>query len=111
MDDLTFGLSDKAKKNLPLYGDNTDMCARGYFLSSDGDIYHECMHSYMNLEYYDKELTGKKRVLKALSNFLKGDIDVGLLVRAYHQIRMEEYAKDIRPKDYTKEYLKLAGVE
>lgn len=74
-------------------------------------IYHEVTDNYMNYEYYPLErLTGRRRILKALGNFLKGKIDVCLFARAYHQILTEEDAKDHMPREYTDEGLRLAGL-
>ncbi len=56
-------------------------------------------------------LTGVKRIQIALGNFLKGKIDVDLLVRAYHQIRAQEYAEAEFPRDYCSEILPLAGLK
>lgn len=91
-------------------GDTSDMNAWGYFQDPDGTIYYEVMHNYMNLEYYRGELTEKRRILKALSNFIKGEIDVELMCRAYHYLMCDEYTKDSIPRGFTDEGLKLAGV-
>ena len=91
--------------------DSSDMNAWGYFQNEDsGEIYYECMENYMDCEYYRGDLGGKRRVLTAMSNFLKGNIDVSLFARAYHQILLEEAAKDSRPRDITDEGLRLAGL-
>lgn len=105
---------EKDKKiyaNLFSYGDNSDMNAIGFFQNEDGSIYHEVMQNYMNCEYYRENLIGKRRILKALSNFIKGSIDESLFARAYHQILMEEYVKDNMPNYYTDEGLELAGLK
>ena len=57
-----------------------------------------------------ENLTGKLKILLALSNFLKGNIDISLFVRAYHQILLEESVKDNSPWEYTEEKLKLSGL-
>lgn len=106
-------LSEQHRERLKENGDTSDMCTGGYFLDEDGCLYAETSNSnYMDLEYYPVEqLTGVQRVLKALGNFLKDEIDVGLLVRAYHQIRMAEYAAAAMPRDYTEEGMILAGLK
>ena len=68
------------------------------------------MYNYMNLEYFRGELSGKKRILKALSNHIKGEIDVGLFANAYHKILCEEYAKSQNPWNITSEGLAAAGI-
>lgn len=80
--------SDKTKENIRKDGDSSDMCAGGFFLNEDGSIYGECMSNYMDLEFYNKDLTGSNRTLIALSNFLKDEIAPALFARAYHQIIM-----------------------
>ena len=97
---------DWTRKN----GDTSDMNAWGYFQDPDGTIYHEVMFNYMDLEYYRGELTGKRRILKALGNFLKGEIDIELMCRAYHYLMCDEYTKYSIPQGFTDEGLKLAGV-
>ena len=92
-------------------GDTTDMNAWGYFQYDDGTIYYEVMYNYMNLEYYRGELIGKRRIIKALSNFIKEKIDVVLFSNAYHYILGEEHLKENMPSGYTKEGLELAGIE
>ena len=102
--------SDKTKENIRKDGDSSDMCARGFFLNEDGGIYGECMSNYMDLEFYNKELTGSKRTLIALSNFLKDEIDPALFARAYHQIITTGYAENSIPLDYLKSGMILAGL-
>lgn len=79
-------------------------------MNEDGSIYGECMSNYMDLEFYDKELTDSKRTLIALSNFLKDKIDPALFARAYHQIIMAGYAENSIPHDYLKSGMILAGL-
>lgn len=66
---------------------------------------------YMDYEYYPTEkLTGNRRILLALSNFMKGKIDISLFVKAYHQIMLEESAIKQMPGEFSKEGLILAGL-
>ena len=67
-----------------------DMTACGYFVNDNGEVYGEVMHNYLSLEYYNEELIGIHRTLKALSSFFKNDIDIGLLMNAYSIILNEE---------------------
>lgn len=67
-----------------------DMTAYGYFQKENGEIYYECEHNYLALEYYPEELEGERRILKALSNYLKGKISIDLLMNSYHIILNEE---------------------
>ena len=102
---------DDARDWIRKDGDTTDMNAWGYFQYDDGTIYYEVMYNYMNLEYYRGELIGKRRIIKALSNFIKEKIDVVLFSNAYHHILGEEHLKENMPGGYTKEGLELAGFE
>ena len=103
-------------------GDYTDMNLYGYAMEdstaySDKSkshyigVYAEVWFNYMDLEYYRKELTGTDRVLKVISNWLKGEFgdDLCLLLAGYHRIMMEEYLSTTTPVMYTYEGLRLAG--
>ena len=74
----------------------------------DADDGRKCV--YMDLEFYEKKLTGTQKTLVAMSRFLKGDIDAELFARAYHQIITEGYAANSMPTDFYSETLKLAGL-
>ena len=65
----------------------------------------------MDAEYYREELTGFNRLLKPISNWLKGELgdDLVLMLSGYHHIMMEEYLSRTVPALYTKEGLKMAG--
>ena len=92
-------------------GDNTDMLAWGYMQDEDnGYIIDECTHAYMSLEYYTDELDNEKRILKALHNYLNGEIDIGLYSNAYATILVEEFSKKLFPNNITDEGLRLAGL-
>ena len=92
------------------YRDGCRMKVWGFFLKYDGTLQYEDMYNYMNLEYFRGELSGKKRILKALSIYIKGEIDVGLFANAYHKILCEEYAKSQDPWNITSEGLAAAGI-
>ena len=100
------------RERLMKNGDCSDMVARGYFQDPDnGKIYYECMHDYMCLEYYRGELSGTKRTLKALSSYLKDEIDIDLYSNAYRTIIEEEHIKLLFPLGITDEGLMLAGLK
>ena len=65
----------------------------------------------MDVEYYRKELKGINRVLKIISNWLKGEFgdDLCLLLAGYHRILLEEELTKTKPFLYTNEGLMLAG--
>lgn len=95
------------------HGDITDMTAHGYFQTDDGGLYYECMHNYLDLEYYRKKPAGIRRMLAALSSFLKGEIGEELLLNTYLTVMAEETSKQYRQKlsAFTKEGLRLAGFD
>ena len=89
------------------------MTAYGYFVNDDGSIYYECMHSYLDLEYYKVLPHTHYCTLTAFSNFVKGKIDGELLAVAYHNILQLVQADRQRRElfsSFTKEGLILAGL-
>ena len=64
-------------------GDKTDMNVWGYFLNEDGSFFEEVTFNYMDCEYYTDELIGKKKILKPLSQYVKGELDLSELCREY----------------------------
>ncbi len=98
-------------------GDNTDMNIWGYAADVEwsnfyNGVYSEVWWNYMDVEYYRKELTGPNRVLKPISNWIKGELgdDLCLLLAGYHHILTEEHLARTIPKMYSDEGLKLAGI-
>lgn len=93
--------------------DETDMTAYGYFQWEDGRVYYECMHHYLDLEYYREEPQGVRRILKAFSSFEKEEISSDLFALAYHAILEEEKSKREREElsCFTDEGLRLAGLK
>lgn len=67
-----------------------DMTACGYFVNDNGEGYGEAIHNYLSLEYYDEEPIGIHRTLKAMSSYMKNEIDMGLMMNAYSIILNEE---------------------
>ena len=91
--------------------DSSDMDVWGYFQNDRGELYHEVTHNYMDFEFFPEEmLVGKRRVLKALSNYLKGKIEIELFALAYRRILLEEELKDSMPNWFLEEGLRLAGI-
>lgn len=92
-------------------GDTTDMTASGYFQDEDGRIFAEVTSNYIDLDYYHGPFDGIKRLLVTLSNFLKGEIDIELVLTAYRKIILDEFSRDIMLDGwYTDEGLELAGL-
>ena len=101
------------KMRLEHGGDTSDMNLYGYMMDNSGYIgpFHEVWWNYMDVEYYRKELMGIDRVLKIISNWLKGNFgdDLCLLLAGYHRILIEEVLAKTTPLMYTSEGLALAG--
>ena len=98
------------------HGDTSDMDIWGYaadveWCNGYNGIYNDTWWNYMDAEYYREELTGFNRLLKPISNWLKGELgdDLVLMLSGYHHIMMEEYLSRTVPALYTKEGLKMAG--
>ena len=93
--------------------DETDMTAYGYFQWDDGSVYWECMHHYLDLEYYREEPQGIRRILKAFSSFEKKEIGSDLFALAYHVILEEEKSKRERESlsCFMDDGLRLAGLK
>ena len=94
-------------------GDSTDMTAHGCFQNEDGSIYYECMHCYLDLEYYREEPKGIRRILKAVSSFEKGELGSDLFAIAYHTLMDEERVKREKKQlsCFTDEGLRLVGLK
>ena len=91
--------------------DYTDMFASVYMQYDDGMLGGESIINYMDLEYYTGKLSEEQRILKALSNYLKGKIDVVLFANAYHQILTEKYLSNVKITDWDEKHLILAGLK
>ena len=102
--------------------DSSDMTAYGYWLDDRGYIYDECIHAYHNLQYYRGEIHPRKcirysgytkdlRLLKAVSAYMKGEINVNMLLIANDAIRTERQWKELFPSwDYVDEEYEKAGI-
>ena len=90
-----------------------DMSVWGYVqMEEPNNIFYDNAWSYMNYECYPPErLQGEQRILLAVSNFIKGEIDISLCLKAYHQIMLEEMVAKFPLGEFTDTGLKLAGIE
>ena len=103
------------RKNLERYlangnYDSSDMIGYGYFFINDNttEFVRDHKWDYDSFEYYDGELTGRDRILKDISSFVKGKIELELFIHAYDVYKTE--FKNNMPNFYTDEGLKLAGM-
>ena len=90
--------------------DSSDMIGYGYYLYGENstEFVRDNKWDYDSFEYYDKELTGHRRILKDISSFITGKIGLELFVHAYDIYKTE--FKNQMPDFYTDEGLKLAGM-
>ena len=87
--------------------DSSDMQGPGDYISEDGSICYDNIFDYDSWEYFDGELKGKDRILKAISSLKKGKIDINLFINAYEEIKKDNIITDV---DYfTDEGLEFAG--
>ena len=103
------------RKNLSMHladgnYDSSDMIGYGYYLINEDttEFVRDHKWNYDSFEYYDGELTGRNRIIKDISSFIKGKIELELFVHAYDVYKTE--FKNEMPNCYTDEGLKLAGM-
>ncbi len=108
-----FAVRDRLIEKHGEYGDETDMLLCGYSLDGSDICYDHTDQSYLNYERFRGELKGHNKMLRSLSNFLKGEIDLGLMLRAHRIICAEEECREKRSflDLYTDEGLTLAGLQ
>lgn len=103
-------MDEKQFKMRKEIGGSMDMTADGYFADTDGQLYGECIHDYLSLEYCDKELTDVKRVLKTVSSYIKGKIPLHLAMNTYMSVIMQGKINHIN-RSYSEESLICAGLK
>lgn len=108
LDSISNGLN--ANEEIKHNGDITDMTACGYFMNKDGCIYYEVMYNYMDLELYHKPLIGMEHLLTAIGNYLKGKLDIALLLNSQYTLMRREMGVEQHPEYYTEDGLRLAGL-
>lgn len=103
------------RKNLSMHladgnYDSSDMIGYGYYFINDDttEFVRDHKWNYDSFEYYDGELTGRNRILKDVSSFINGKIELELFVHAYDVYKTE--FKNEMPNFYNDEGLKLAGM-
>ena len=94
----------------------------GAYQYNDGSLDERFLmrtHNYMSFEYCPEEkLTGVKRIMKALSSLVLGDITEIQFAKAYAYVLADEYAdekfaKKLKPRedDFTDDELRFAGLD
>ena len=89
--------------------DSSDMVGYGYYFYGEDstEFVRDNKWDYDSFEYYDGNFTGKDRILKDISSFIKDKIGLELFIHAYDYYK-NDY-KNNMPNFYTDEGLKLAG--
>lgn len=88
--------------------DSIDMYGYCYLVNEKGNVYLDDIHNYDSWEYLNKDLTGKERILKTISSYLKEEIGLDLLLTAYDYIKGDSNKENLL--FFTKEGLELAGL-
>ena len=76
-------------------GDVSDMTCSGYTVSGDpGEtipfVFHDhLLHNYLDLEYYRGPLKGIHKLLKPISDFLKGNRSIEFLLNTYCLVQQQ----------------------
>jgi hypothetical protein len=63
-------------------------------IQDNGNVFSDFNPASLELEFYKEKLEGLNRALKPISNHLKGELDVDLMMNAYDIIVREEKLKD-----------------
>ena len=79
-------------------------------MSEDGEVYFDNVFDYDSWEYFEGELQGNSRILKAISSFMKDEISFNLFLDAYKYIFADNVCKVAFDYGYTDEGLRLVGL-
>ena len=89
--------------------DSSDMIGNGYCMQEEYDykIMYDNMWDYDSFEYFEGELTGASRILKAISSLMQEKIGIEVFIDAYEEYKREHeyHLSDC----YSEKTLKLAG--
>ncbi len=94
------------------WGDESDMCAYGYFVNPNGTIYQEATSgNYMDLEYYRGPYKKNERILPALSKYIKDEISLDFLMCVYRKTMLDILVEDVMLlRWYSEEMLEEVGI-
>lgn len=90
--------------------DSSDMNGCGYYISNDGEVYYDHIFDYDSFEYFEGELKGNARILKAMGSLMKNKISFNLFFDTYKYIFADKVCKEAFDYGYTDEGLRLAGL-
>lgn len=111
-----FEVSDRLIEKHEEYGDESDMILCGYCLEGTDLCYDHTLgmdQSYLNYKRFRGELKGHDRILKSVSSFLKGELELELMLKAHRLICAEEAYRERKSEMvnlYTDEGLALCGL-
>lgn len=89
--------------------DSSDMQGLGDLISDEDRVYCDNVFDYDSWEYFDGKLEGMSRILRGISNLIKGEINVELLLSAYDSMKAECEKNRTYLDSFLEEGLKLAG--
>ena len=94
------------------WGDESDMCAYGYFVNPNGTIYQEATSgNYMDLEYYRGPYKKNERILPALSKYIRNEISLDFLMCVYRKTMLDILVEDVMlVRWYSKDMLEEVGI-
>ena len=90
--------------------DSSDMNGCGYYINKYGDVYYDHIFDYDRFEYFDGELKGNARILKAMSSLMQNKISFNLFFDSCKYIFADKACQEAFDYGYTDEGLKLAGL-
>ena len=82
----------------------------GYLVSEDGRLYFDNVFDYDSWEYFEGELKGNERILKAISSLMKDEISFDLFLNTYRYLVADKTCKEAFGYGYTDEGLRLVGL-
>ena len=102
-----WGVNDFTRAN----GGTHDMNAWGHYIYDNGILYTEHTTSnYMSLIRCPQPLTGRNRILNAVSTFIKGEAPLELFLNAYRKIILDELSKDAWIEIFPDEQIEKCGL-
>lgn len=116
LDRIPYWIEEDSDRKIVEYlrenGDCSDLSTSIYGQDSDGTTWRDHGPSYLDMEYCDRELTGVEKFLIAVSNHIKGELPLELLIRAYDILKCEQHAKEERHflSGFTDSYQRKAGL-
>lgn len=90
--------------------DSSDMVGTGYYFINEDDFWWDWFFGYDSFEYYEGELEGNKRILKAISSLMKSEISPDLFLESYKYMTAQKTMKEAFWQGFTNEGLECAGL-